>query len=448
MRKSLLFTLIALVLIVTGCNKNEPKDVSQLLSTVPADASFVMTVDLEDLLEKAGCEIKGSEIVPGEAVKRLIAKADTSRESRFVRLFFNGESGIDPTVLTAFFEGEKKYFTGGLADPDKFRKSIAELLGGEFATSDGIDYLGCVALKANQFWIMSGPSPRINVADVNRFLTLAEGQSILAAAGAERLQELDHDLVGWGNISGMLRASSIDFSQAAMYRVVLESVFEDANAIEFYADIKDDRMESSMTVTNSKGKLARFLLPVSEVDIKAIASIGGNADVLVAASVPKKLINHLKKQFAAGNTLTVMSIYLNALSCIDGTAAIAAENGNKDLAGVITTTGEGTTELSQALTGMIDGTVTKDGKYLRLASGVQPLTQGMPVKDMAEYLKGSMGGMVALSDMFKDGASAANPAFSHVALTLHPDGAGLKMEVNLYGKKGEKHLLVSLLEDI
>lgn len=127
--------------LLSSCS-GDKADVSELLATVPADASAVISINVKDLVEKAGCKIEGSAIVPGKEVEALIAQNDSaSTDSSKIQEILNGNSGIDPTVALIFMEGSELYFTGFAADPNKFREFAKNEFGEEFEKADDIETL-------------------------------------------------------------------------------------------------------------------------------------------------------------------------------------------------------------------------------------------------------------------------------------------------------------------
>lgn len=68
----LLCLLVALMPLFNSCKK-EPLDISDIIGTVPASAGFVGGLNIRSLLEKAGCDIDGTEIKPGKDLEEWIA---------------------------------------------------------------------------------------------------------------------------------------------------------------------------------------------------------------------------------------------------------------------------------------------------------------------------------------------------------------------------------------
>lgn len=80
----LVYCVAVVTLVVTaGCSSGKPGDINGLLETVPADASAVMVMNMHAMLEKAGCKVNGSEVVPG---KELASVLETTNNQELKKL--------------------------------------------------------------------------------------------------------------------------------------------------------------------------------------------------------------------------------------------------------------------------------------------------------------------------------------------------------------------------
>ena len=63
--------------LLSSCS-GDNADVSELLATVPADATSVIAINVKSLVEKSGSKIDGSKIVPGDEVRKLLSNNITN----------------------------------------------------------------------------------------------------------------------------------------------------------------------------------------------------------------------------------------------------------------------------------------------------------------------------------------------------------------------------------
>lgn len=436
---SLVTALLIILGATTSCSRSESADASDLLATVPADASIVAVANVNAILDKAGCKIDGDKITPSEEITSLIASFKQPDARALAESFFNGESGVDPSVVLIFAEGYYKYLTGVASDPDKFKETVAKQNKSQFSQTDGIDICGNVALKGNQFWANLGANS-IDPREVKHFSTLSKEQSFLSKKSADNLVKFGTDIAGWANIAGSLNTASIPFQQRAMAQVALQTVFNDATDATFSLSFDKGEMTGSVGVLDSKGKPAKFLLATGTLDLKTIESIGGNTDALFAMSIPHKLIEQLQKD-TQSKSASMLGIYLQTLGSIDGTVAVAADNGANALKGVVTTNGQSTSQLTSMLSGL-GLTVRLDGKMLLFNKG--QMTGNTPVAELAKDFKGSVAGLAAVNPAAGKSDSAAGQIRSF-SITLRPESSSIALRFSAKSMQPDQNFLLTLL---
>lgn len=432
----LLPLLTAMTLFLPSCTSEESADAGDLIATVPSDASTVVVANVKALLEKSGCKVDGSKITPSQAVLDKLGK---EKNAGYARIFFNGESGVDPSVAILFRVGYNTYITGQADDPSKFKASVEKEFGSKFSTEEGIDIAGNVAVADNRFWVCMDQST-IDARDIRHFITLDKTQSFLSNPYADHLCKIESDVEGWGNIGGLLNTANVDFQQRATLQVALQTLFEDPSSVTLSLDFLNGKAEFKASVINSKGNPAKYLLPTAKVDMNAISSIGGTADAVAALAIPHKLIEMMQKDAGAKGP-SVLGVYLQALSSLDGTTAVAFGADASALRGVVMTDGKNTQQLATFLNGMGVQT-TVDGKMLRLTRG--NLTGQSQVADIAAPLKGSVGGISTSVPTELGGGMAAKATSG--SLTLHAAGNSLTINVTLTTADTKKNFLETILE--
>lgn len=428
-----------LIMVMASCTKDSDADAGDLLKTVPSDASAVAVVNLGSLLEKAGCEVNGSEIKPSEDARKWLASIKKESDRAASEAMLNGESGIEPSALVVFMVGYKQYFTGIVADPAKFKVWAEKQEKSKFVTTDGVELCGNTALKGNQFWVNLG-SGAVSAEDVNHYVTLSEEQSFLSNKSAPVLSVINDDIEGWGNIAGLLNTGGMGFQERAMFQVAMQTVYEDAADFTFGVRFNKGSMEFKGSLLNSKGKPAKFALPSGKVDVKTVESIGGSAAAVVALSVPGKLIEKLRKE-ASSKSASVFSVYLNALSSLDGTVAFAVSPDARGISGVLTTNGNSSGDL-MALLRDFGMEVTLDGKMIKVNRGA--VSGDAPVAEMAGGLKGSLGGVVICPSP-QAGDRGVAEVVKRVNFTLMPENGSVGPVLEVVTTQPEVNSFLTLL---
>lgn len=429
-----LFSLLFSLSFLPSCSKDSNADAGALLATVPSDAGAVAAVNLHSLLEKAGAKFDGSKFTPSPSLTDA-AKA-AGGKSPLLSLFLSGESGIDPSCAILFKEGDAVYLVALLDDPDKLRKAAPTHLGGQFATSEGFDILGNIAIKGNMIWQRLDRSD-IRPEETARFSSLSDRQNILSVKNADRLSELSSDLECWANIAALLNASGMDFSSRGMATMALQTLLEDP--ADFYLTGNCDKglLNVEATVLDSKGNNAKLLIPTAEVDPAAISLISAKrADAISAVGVSQKLIKSLRKEVES-NGVSMLGLIMQSLGALDGTSAFAVSAGGDNIAGVVSTTGEDTLPLTNLLDQM-GLTVTVDGKLLRVRKGE---TNGhLDIAAEAPLFKKAMFGVVSAVN-FQD-----NPDLSKAAVMFIPRDGGLTLNVSVYATDKNANIITTLLK--
>ena len=426
--------LIALV-IMAACSSDRSGDVRGLLQTIPSDASMVTVVDLKSMLEKAGCEVDGAKVKPGKELTKVIGESADAKTKEKLERLQNG--GIDPSVAAIFIEGYNTYLTGFIADTDKFKTLIEEEAKEKFRSEGEVEVCGNMAISGERFWGCVSSNNTINVNDVKHFLSLSEKQSILSNEIAAKLEDLEHDMKGWGDIKGCLNSVGLDFTSRASVTMALEAMFVDAVEFVWEVDFNKGELDADMTVLNSKGGIAKFNFPAAKIDGDVVKKIGGTADSFAAIAVNPEMVKKLKEE-TGGKGFSMIGMLAGMISCVDGTCA-AALSGPGNLNGVISTTGHGTADLVNAL-GQFGLTVSKEDNVLRVTQG--EVSGPLSASDAAEALKGALAGVVYGGNE----KPLKLEAISTMSITFKPEKGGLQAEIKVKGKDGKKNILLALIQ--
>lgn len=434
---TLLFALIAAIL--PSCSPDKA-DMSELLATVPADASAVATVNIRSLVEKAGCKIDGSKIVPGKEVEKLIADHAADSTANNIRSIFNGETGIDPSVAIAFLEGSDLYITGFLADPDTFKGYVQKETGENFRSEENVEISGNMAVKGNQFWIHANHRNDINPKEISRFASLSEKLSFLSNSYANHLTAPESDIEGWANLSSLYNVSGMSFQNKTLAGMGLAILYSDAQDIAFKANFENGRLATSLNILNSKGEPAKFNLPTDRIDIGMVKDLSKSADMIFAMAISPKMIEQIKKDLGEKSVPGADALF-SALSAVDGTCVIAASDAG--MKGVVSTKGEGTADLSNLLSSFTGATVTKDGKLLRFEKG--EIAGKIENASVADNFKGCMFAVVVAPD------TEIRPEFKNMEIrnvfsALVPNEGSVELTVTVNSFNEKENFLLTFLK--
>lgn len=428
--------VVTAMVLMASCSSDHEADVRGMLQTVPGDASMVAVLDLKSMLEKAGCDVKGSEVKPGKELAKAVEDSGNAEFKESLTRLQQG--GVEPSAAVFFMEGYGAYLTGFLSDTDKFKTYVGKESGETFRQEDGLDVCGNVAVAGDRFWVCVNSHNTINAKDVLHFNSLSEKQSILSNDIVAALQDPGHDIAGWGDIKGCLNSVGMDFSSRAAVTMAVEAMFVDAVELKWNVDFEKGKMLADINVLNPKGGIAKFNFPASGIDEATVSAIGGTADGVVALAASQEMVRKLKEE-TGGKGFSVIGFLAGIISCVDGTCAMSFSDKDNAVKGIVSTTGHGTADLSSLLAeyGM---KTSKEDKLLRFSKG--EVSGAMEVKGVAAGLKGALAGAVYAGNTEKISSSA----ISSVAVTLNPEKGGLEARVRITGKDPGKNIILSFLE--
>lgn len=411
------------MMIAGGCSKDRSADVRGMLQTIPADASMVAVADIETLAKETGCKIDGSKVIVSENVKNALTSSSQGNNTSLVALLESG--AIEPSVAALFAEGYNTYLTGYVADTDKLKEWAEKEFGENFAADGDSETCGNILVNGDRFWVCTSSRNTINAQDVKHFKSLSEKQSILVNDVVASLETLDHTLAGWGDIKGCLNAMGMDFATRATAAMMIEAIFTDAVEFSWSADIEKEGIEADMNILNTKGGIAKFNFPTSKIDPSVIESLNCTASAIAAIGVSPDMIKKLKEETGT-KSLSVLGMVAGMLQCVDGTCAVAS-SGEDTMSGIISTTGHGTSDLSQLLQDYSGMQVSMEGKMMRFGKG--EVSGDLTSQTAAAKLKGAMAGVVISGDVNKESK------FETITFTLHPEKGGLSAHIDAAWKK-------------
>ncbi len=424
--EGLMTALVMMVaLLAASCSSNNSGDARDLLGTVPSDAGAVIMVNVKDVLEKSGFKVKDGVVTPPAEVSASLDSVADKDQVETIKALFAGDAGVAFGAAVVFF-ADQPYLTMILDDPAKTRKFIAEKTGKEFVETDGVELSGSYAIKGNQLWVAGSSAPRPD--QINKFATLTEKQSCLSSKYAESLASLDHDFNAIADFAGLARVMGSQgpgmAREVAQASMIANAIFEDPSYLSLTGDMEKKGVKFNLTLLNEDCKPAKYLLPAGKVDADAVKALGGTGNYAWAVDVPSKLIKKIKTMASAFGGDLPPSV-LGLLDPIDGTIAGMGVNASDDYAMVVTTTGDGTGDLTSMLASM--GAVTREGKFVKVSNGDRKVVGPITADKAASMLKGAVAGGV-----FSDPQAAEG--ITSVSVIARLSDGGLNVEITVEGE--------------
>lgn len=413
--------LCALVLALSfaSCRKNGGAEVQELLQKVPNTASFVMQVDVESLLDKAGAKVKDGRIELDADLKAALDKNSSNQE--FMQAL-NGDTGVEPSAFVAFGDGYKVYLTGFLADTGKFKAWMQKESGQPVEESNGVSHAGKYAMTGNQFWVIGSGGSTIDPDKIREYMALSDKQSFASGNFSGILTNGDADVSGWCDLAGMMNTANTPFQQRAVVKMMTSTVFEDAGFASFTVNFEKGLMKLTAHILNDKGDDAKFLYASEKLDTSLFDDLKANAGGVIGVAVPAKLIKQLQEQ--TKGQLSMLSVVFGALSSIDGTVALSVGGDDKGAYQGAIQTGDGSTSDLMGLLNELDCRPAKQGKLVTFERGTMSGANSPAL--MGQKLKGSIMGVVLSSDFIKN--PGENNALKFVTVKLVPKSGSVVLE--------------------
>lgn len=433
-------TVLALAAPITSCSDSDASaDASRLLRTVPADAPLIAVVDIESVAEDCGGKVRNDKVEKAAELRNALSQ----KGNHEILAILDGNSGIALTSAVIFFDGGSPVVTCRLDDPSKFREFVENGAGApadkdnkavkaQWTAQGDFSTCGKYTVKGDQLWIASGG---VTPERIREFAALSDKNSFSSSDYATTLASCEHDIAWWGSIGGLIRTSGISFSDASMLRMASSMLFDGAESVAGYSDIEENSVRTTLDILNAKLKPARSNLKFGELNTAQIEAVGGNASLVVALSLPAKLVKQiLKSGQSFGGTLP--SQWLDMLKPVDGTVVFASDNPkkNKEFAISVATSGN-QAPLMQVM----------------YEAGLKPVSEGnllkaetanfgngaFSLKDAASGMKGDLFGIMASTSTGNDDGT--------VLITGRSNGAGLQIKFEITSANSSQPIFLDLL---
>ena len=431
--KSAIVWLLAVVLL-GACHKENSGDLAELLTTVPSGAGAVVTINLQEIISKAGGKVADGKVQPGEKMAPALEKAASQPE---LYQFFDETAGVDASAAVAFYASGRWYLTGLLRDPDAFR-AWWESKGQTFEASGELQAARKVAYKANRFW---WGLTDIDIPSVGDYASLSESRSWASRPNAGNLTSGDHEIAFVLDEKVLFSYAGGDM-RSGQLRMALSSAFKDASAFAGSVDLRDGRMTASIVPVNDDMKPAEILLPLGKVSGDVVKKLDCSASKVWAVAVPGKLTEKVCSMIS-GLGLVPGSV-VEAIRPIDGTVAVAVDASDSGMKGIIETNGKTLSPLTDFLATVGIKSVV-DGKKMEITKG--DVIGKLPVAGYASDFQGAfVAGAVDLTETPGMETPGFKSSVDRMVLVVKPEGKGLKAETSFYSPDPKRNFLLTWLE--
>lgn len=427
------FLLLTCVLL-SACSKGAADDLKTLLKSVPADAVQVGVANVESL----GDQLSENR-VQTDNLKKIIAGNTNKTTAEALDEIFNGKAGAK-TGCMVYFEGSHSFLTGLIEDPKAFTAFVGKFSNVPVTKEGDFSVSGNVAFTDRQFWIQTTGS--VDVEELTSLTRLTETQSFLSVDYAERMLNLDHDIV---MLTSFRRALQMSGQGGMQMNILSAALFDDAQYVAVTLDLTGDKKkplgaEITAEVLNSGFKPAKFLLPTATISVEDLTRLDGRGEMVLAMAVNPKMVDKIAKMAASfGGSLP--KNMLEMLKCLDGTMALSSDLTNSR--GFIRTKKGESEKLAKYLyeifpanrpVSALGGTpeqivFTPSDREVKISQGILPA--GLEITKIAPEFKGAMFGL--MSDSFSVTEQTLIPFDGQFLFTLVPENGSLKARIRFIG---------------
>ena len=441
---SLLCTLMALLPLLSSCQKDKTANVEDLLSTVPSSAGLVVGFNLGSMLDKAGCKVENNAIIPGKEVQEIFSSSENaSKASRIINALLSGDTGIDPVGALLFTDAYDTYLTAPLADTEKFCSFIEKETELPFVEKEGnVRISGNVAISGAQMWVSLTPDP-VDPKAVKNYASLDKAQSFASLSVASKIATMTHDIVGYGQINNII-GNRLSVSDNALFSLVAAFIFDSPSALSFHLDFDKNEINAKALILNAKGDPAKCLLPIKKIDTAEVEKLATTANAAVAVSLPKDLIEKVSKM-AEPLGANLLQVVTTSVKALDGTSAVVINSTDtylRQLSAVVATNGNPPLDMMQILATY--GNTRKDGKLVYITRG--EVTGSLEVAKIADKFKGAAFAVAANAD--SGIGFAGEYGTDTTVITLSPESGSLALNFWANTVSGETNSLLVLLRSL
>lgn len=363
--------LSAICLLLSSCSADVSDDVKTLLGSVPEEAPVVVVVNLDKAIDQCGGKVSKGKLKDFPKNSKMLNGSNNEALAVFTEHKDIFESVKMSAAVLFTYQGDL-YVSAFLNDKDEFCDAVAA--SGKYEkkwnSAGGVDFNGDMAVIDDRMWLCSNADKLER--NIHTLMDLSESESFASNKYAENLIAAENAVEMIASIDEWL-AQSMSFSQQAQAKMGLNLLFSDPQYVAGKINFSSSEAKFEAELLNGKFKPANCEIEMSKIDPKTVASLGGNADAVMAVSISQKFVNQLAD---LGKSMggSLPSDMLSFLSPLDGTIAFASPsimNGPESMLAnfkaVVTTNGRDNAQLAQML-GQL-GDVDINGSVFNISKG-------------------------------------------------------------------------------
>lgn len=125
-----LMTLSLAVVMLTSCGKDNGAD--KLVDNIPADAAFIVKLNLKQVVENTGCSVDNGKIVLSEKYQHAIREAGGAAAVKIVGNYLEYTEGLGLDAILIYgtnSNGKDVTAVAALTDPEPVKKNLKEATG-------------------------------------------------------------------------------------------------------------------------------------------------------------------------------------------------------------------------------------------------------------------------------------------------------------------------------
>ncbi len=293
---------------------------SDLLSMVPKETKGLLLVKPLDLAKKANLQ---------NLTLKNVSKEDFDK----INAFFNGDMGVDPEEVAVFEYNTNIYALFNVKDEDTLASTLSDIgfskesVGGCNIYSDRSDR---IAVKDGLGMLVTvyGDDLTGVAGDINRFINLPEGQSVMAIPQfAESMTGKDmHAYLNIGAIYSMAESEADPYDREAMEMMKKMPMYDELLKSHAYLSVnfeKNDLICHSVTL-DKNGNNINGKFNLKDLDKGMLDFFDEKATAVMGFAIPQEYIGFMADAIAkeAGSDPILGNVVKTAVNSLEGNMAI------------------------------------------------------------------------------------------------------------------------------
>lgn len=308
--KKTMMLLAALVMILTGCRKND----NEVLSTIPKDTGFVAVINVEKLNANLGNKMENGKPKFDEATKQLFSMMG-SKGNDVAKAIENNEFSLDYTKSVAAFELKgNSIATFFVDDAGKFKAFVEKEGNTKFTTKGNVEYCDTenTYLIGNQVWVAQS-YPAIDASDIESLTSLPEGDSLNDTEYASTLTDSNAEIEALVSFKYLAMAGGNNM----VMNFGLNTAYDDATYMAASICFEEAKALCDIKILNSKFEIAKSNIKTQPISKGVVNSYEGKGNIFYAFAVTGDQLSAILKQYS--NLVQLPADVSSALGKLEGT---------------------------------------------------------------------------------------------------------------------------------